>query len=239
MFHVILENEWIREYFIVAPPSADKFPSSSPYGCVTLISRLIPVVNIRSLEFESPMARNALMVDLKLSVPGEHSRVVTLRVANTHLESMTEGAETRPIQMTLIGRYLKEDEVYGGIVGGDMNAVHPLDASIPESVGLEDAWKARETKKFEKRKSFRIWRKRSSKSPESSKAAGEDSGFTWGFQPPSEDHPPGRLDKILFVPKAGYVVEEPQVVGQGEKTAGGDWLSDHFGLLTTVHLAEN
>jgi tyrosyl-DNA phosphodiesterase 2 len=210
-FCCILENEWIQEHFLITPVSPDKWPTSAVYGCVTLVSRTIPVVNARSLVFEnSTMGRNALMVDLKLSVPGEHARVVTLRVANAHLESMPEGGQARPVQMALIAKLLMEEELHGGILGGDMNAIGPSDEMTPADVGLVDTWKGK----------------------------GKHSGFTWGYQPGSE-FPPNRLDKILFTPGEGYKVEQPKVVGKDVKTPAGKWVSDHYGLLTTVRLVED
>jgi len=152
------------------------------------------------------MLRNALLVDIKLSVPGENSQVITLRVANTHLESMPEGENARPEQLRLIAKLLKG--MNGGVACGDMNAIGPSDWALAEKVGLVDAWKGDDD---------------------------DEEGFTWGYQPTSE-HPPGRLDKILFVPGKMYEVDEPKVVGVGLKTTQGLWASDHFGLVTTLRL---
>jgi tyrosyl-DNA phosphodiesterase 2 len=207
-FHVILENEWIRKHFILTPLSPEKWPSSATYGNVTLVSRLIPVSYAWSLEFGcSKMSRNVLLVDIKLSVPTK-SQVITLRVGNTHLESMPEGAKARPEQMGLIAKVLKDESLDGGIACGDMNAIGPSDWPLAEKVGLVDAWKGDDE---------------------------DEEGFTWGYQSPSE-HPPGRLDKILFIPGTAYEVDEPKIVGAGLKTTQGLWASDHFGLVTTLRL---
>ncbi|KAF7330579.1 hypothetical protein MVEN_02498200 [Mycena venus] len=66
-------------------------------------------------------------------------------------------------------------------------------------------------------------------------------GFTWGEQPVSTDYPAGRFDKILYLPRKGYRVDEPQRIGVGLKVAservpGGLWASDHYGLWTKVHV---
>ncbi|KAJ6531804.1 Endonuclease/exonuclease/phosphatase [Mycena capillaripes] len=65
-------------------------------------------------------------------------------------------------------------------------------------------------------------------------------GITWGEQPRTE-FAPGRFDKILYVPRKGYRVDEPQRIGVGVKVAnervpGGLWLSDHYGLWTKLHV---
>jgi len=211
-FCVVLENEWIKKYFILTPLSTDKWPPGATYGNVTLVSRMIPVSEAWSLEFgSSKMSRNALMVDIKLSVPEENSRVLTLRVANTHLESLPEGESARPEQMGLIAKVLKDKSLHGGIVCGDMNAIGPSDWSLAEKVGVVDAWKGDDD---------------------------DEEGFTWGYQPPC-GHPTARLDKILFVPGNMYEVDEPKVVGVGLKTSQGLWASDHFGLVTALRLCRD
>ena len=68
---------------------------------------------------------------------------------------------------------------------------------------------------------------------------GEDEmGFTWGYQPPSE-FPPNRLDKVLYTANETFRIERPRIMGVDVKTATaqeGLWVSDHYGLETTVHI---
>ena len=87
--------------------------------------------------------------------------------------------------------------------------VAAADALLPGAVGLCDAW-----------------------------AGGADDGrdTTWGYQPPSHEFAPGRLDKVLYVPNGVCAVDRPERVGVGVKTALGQWASDHFGLMTSVRL---
>lgn len=214
-FTMILTNEWVQRYFLVVPTSTDKWPAGATYGTVMLVSRTVPVSNAFTIEFSnSTMARNAIFVDLKLSVPAPpHSPrlsdgIVTVRVANTHLESLPRGAAARPMQLGLISEKLREYELRGGVVAGDMNAIGPSDMSIAEDVGLMDAWQHGDD---------------------------EEEGYTWGYQP-REQYPPGRLDKVLFTTRGGFAVEEPERFGIGAKTDYGDWISDHFGLATTLHV---
>lgn len=201
----------------MTPGKTDEWPLGATYGNVTLISRTLLVSSVYSLEYDSEMCRNALIVDLKLSMPPNATRrktqtkprSITLRVANTHLESLpSPGARLRAEQLALVADVLKEEELLGGMVCGDMNAISPSDVGLTKKVGLLDAWK---------------------------EGKGEDA-FTWGHQPPCA-YPPGRLDKILFAPgTGGYVVEQPKRVGMALKTEKGEWVSDHFGLTTNVRI---
>jgi len=219
-FRIILDNEWVQQYFIVAPGKPDEWPSGAFYGNVTLTSRTVPVSGVYSLEYESFMYRNALILDVKLSVPPAaarrkaqtKSRFITLRVANTHLESLpSPGARLRTEQLGQVAEALKEEELLGGIVCGDMNAISPSDVGLTGKVGLLDAWK---------------------------EGKDEEDAFTWGYQPPC-DFSPGRLDKILFAPgTGGYTVDQPERVGLALKTEKGQWVSDHFGLSTTIRILE-
>jgi tyrosyl-DNA phosphodiesterase 2 len=214
-FEPLLENEWVRDHFMITPMRCQKWPQGAFYGNITLISKSLKVAQAQLVEFGlSRMQRTALVTDLKLSVPETNSRVVTLRVINTHLESLTEGAIARPAQLALVAKFLKQEGICGGIVGGDMNAIGPEDTPIVGEVGLRDAWR---------------------------KGDEDERGFTWGYQG-GGDFPPARLDKILFLPRRGYKVDEPRRVGVGVKTGDVDrqadavWTSDHYGLVTTVRV---
>jgi tyrosyl-DNA phosphodiesterase 2 len=118
----------------------------------------------------------------------------------------------RPVQLGLAAEFLKEEDVFGGIIAGDMNAISPSDVGLTEELGLVDACDEGED---------------------------EEDAYTWGYQPPCE-FAPGRLDKILFTPGAGgyYTVDKPQRVGLALRTDKGQWVSDHLGLFTTVRIVE-
>lgn len=165
------------------------------------------------------MNRNALLVDLKLCVPVRRQsentpRVIKLRVGNTHLESLPQGAEYRPRQLGLVTDVLESEEVFGGIVCGDMNNIGPTDQGMPEKLGLVDAYKEGEEEE-------------------------EEEGYTWGYQPSCE-FPPGRLDKILYTAPANsgvtFEVGVPKRIGLGLKTPSGHYASDHYGLTSIVRV---
>lgn len=188
------------------------WPRGSTYGTVTLVARSVPVAAAYTIEFSnSQFARNALFVDLKLRIPDRQPpENVTIRVANTHLESLPVGTSKRPEQLAIIATFLKQDDVNGGVVCGDMNAIAPIDAEIPNVVGLSDAWRSGDV----------------------------EEGLTWGFQSVGEAQrfPANRLDKVLYVEDTGYEIEEPETIGVGLKIPKGQWVSDHYGLFTQLHV---
>ncbi|KAJ6619762.1 Endonuclease/exonuclease/phosphatase [Mycena sp. CBHHK59/15] len=211
----ILANAWVQEHFFVTPADSSKWPKGATYGNVTLIERSIPVVEAHLLEFGlSAMQRTGIIVDIRLGAPKPHEYDVILRIINTHLESLPQGQIARPAQMHLLSKFLKQTGVgvRGGIIAGDMNALSAVDAATPGQLGLRDAWR---------------------------KGDKDERGITWGLQPRA-DFPPARLDKVLYLPRRGYRVDEPRPIGVGvkiesERYADGVlWTSDHYGLLSKV-----
>ncbi|KAH8118064.1 Endonuclease/exonuclease/phosphatase [Phellopilus nigrolimitatus] len=207
---VLLGNTWVRNHFQVTPISKFNWPGRAHYGNITLVARSIPVLSASSLVFaNSHMSRNALIVDLQLGEPKaeglienatvDASETRIVRVANVHLESLPQGAKARPEQLALVAKALKETGLFGGVVGGDMNAILESDIDTPKEVGVRDAYTG---------------------------ADDDVEGHTWGYQPICA-FPPGRLDKILYTPGTGFV---------GVRTGRGDWVSDHYGLLTTFSI---
>ena len=97
------------------------------------------------------MGRDALLVDVPISPnrgDSRHSKRI-LRLCTTHLESLwePEGHEFRPRQLAQISALLKAHsghgiEIAGGLVGGDMNPISPLDFACHSTsdVDLCDVW---------------------------------------------------------------------------------------------------
>ncbi|EAU85392.2 hypothetical protein CC1G_07086 [Coprinopsis cinerea okayama7 len=211
VFCVLLEDEWVRRHFIIAPGSPDKWPEGTAYGNVTLVSRVLTVVRSEILHYgKTYMGRTALAVYILLSEPEPSAEIVTICVVNTHLESLSDGFAYRSAQMELAGMFLQQAEVRGGVVAGDMNAISPEDHTLHMGAGLKDAWR---------------------------KGNEDEGGFTWGYQEHNPtQYPPGRLDKILYLPRRGYKMDPPERVGVGVKTEEGTWVSDHYGLDSTLRL---
>jgi len=95
-----------------------------------------------------------------------------------------------------------------------MNPIGPKDSAMPAALGLKDTWR---------------------------KGDRDERGITWGEQPKTE-FAAGRFDKILYLPRKGYRVDEPQRIGVGLRVkserfpTGSTWTSDHYGLWTKAHI---
>ncbi|TFK40372.1 Endonuclease/exonuclease/phosphatase [Crucibulum laeve] len=212
VFSHLLRDDWVRRHFIATPITHSKWPENAYYGLVTLVSRSLTVVRAQILSFAlSTQDRGGLAIYIKLRAPEPTHHIVTMCIVNTHLESLPQGEAWRPRQLSLLSRFLKQDSVRGGVIVGDMNAIGVSDATIAANCDLRDAWK---------------------------KGDGDQTGFTWGYQGPDVGKfPPGRLDKVLYLPRKGYKVEEPRRIGLGVKDASEtQWVSDHYGLDTYLRL---
>jgi len=207
---------WVRAYFMVVPGStAEGWPQDAAYGTATLVARSALLAGSSCFHFgESRMWRNALATDVLLG--GAEPRARVLRVVNTHLESLPQGTNGRVAQMGAIAGLLKEAGTFGGIVGGDMNAIAPSDETLAEDNGLSDAWEQRRDR--------------------------AEDGATWGYQP-VERFPPGRLDKILYTKNEELEIKDVRRIAIGLKMplAGGAWVwvSDHYGLACHVEARKN
>ncbi|KAJ7647742.1 Endonuclease/exonuclease/phosphatase [Roridomyces roridus] len=207
-FGPLLSNGFIREFYEIT-----NIASPQSYSTVTLVPKsLAPLVSCvsRVAYMETQMSRDCVYVDLDLPAEGGQP-FRRLRIANTHLESLRGfGDVARPKQLEAVYSLLTGVQIHGGLVAGDMNAITPEDATVPQSIGFTDSW---------------LVGRAATEPPE---------GHTWGYQPPSR-FPPGRLDKILTVGNIGCV--DIQRIGLGAKVEGRDvWISDHYGLFGKVVL---
>jgi len=217
MFDLIRTDEWVRRTFAMVPLREDRWPRQACCGNVTLVSRDLEVVKAQIVHFRTTDAqRTGLLVYVQLSATGKIEDKRTICIANTHLESFPSGERKRARQLEALAQLLKlDDNIEGGLIAGDMNPVGKMDCFLACNLGLDDAWQ------------------RGDSDPE---------GFTWGYQSSDEDkkYPPARLDKILYVPKRRYSVDEPQRIGVGLKVAAAEqeqyWVSGHYGLLTSLHM---
>lgn len=208
----ILNDEWVRSWFVVTPFTKEKWPQGSYYGNVTLIARSLNIAECHILHYGvSAQQRTSLCVKVKLHYPGTQEKAV-IAIVNTHLESLTEGQFARPKQLEMCARFLRLNGVRGGVIAGDMNAISPEDATIAKEVGLRDSWRRGDA----------------------------DNGKTWGYQGNKGNYPMNRLDKILYLPGMGYKLDEPRRIGVGARIREGTqeelWVSDHYGLETTLRM---
>lgn len=216
MLKFLLKDEWVQKKFSVVPVDPEKWPRSAFFGNVTLVSRDLEVLRAQILHFSfSANQRTGLLVYLRMSATGDVDDSQIICIANTHLESLEHGERMRPRQLEALAQMLKQEGIEGGVIAGDMNSIARSDRLLPRRLGLKDAWRRKDS---------------------------DPEGFTWGYQSLEEDqkYPPGRLDKILYLPNRKYTVEEPQRVGVGLKvrTREGEeyWASDHYGLTAMLHV---
>ncbi|TBU33667.1 Endonuclease/exonuclease/phosphatase [Dichomitus squalens] len=209
-FASVLEHSWVRKHFAITPPDTKSWPWPPRYGIATLVSRQLHVNNAQMLQFHKTlMGRTAVFVDVSLQ-PDDDPNVSqhVVRIANTHLESLSDEGRFRPVQLRATADILRAPGVHAGVVGGDMNMVGPADQDIHVAAGLGDAG-----------------------------TDGPDS-LTWGFQPRSGRWAPKRMDRVFYTPSPGFVVEPVKVIGKGLTTADGRWASDHYGLSTRISLRQ-
>ncbi|KAJ7188751.1 Endonuclease/exonuclease/phosphatase [Mycena filopes] len=224
-FATLLENAFIREFYHVT-----NVASEFRYSTVTLVPKalagLVSAAERVSFTRElTRMERDCVYVELEVPLP---ARVVRLRVANAHLESLTGfGDRARPKQLKLMADLLTARGVDGGLVAGDMNCISESDQGLPERLGLMDAWT----------------------SVRPTEVDGADD-HTWGYQPRGQ-FPPRRMDKVLTVgalnatdiERVGVglkLKDEPKKIENEEDEDSdeedGVWVSDHYGLLATIVL---
>ena len=127
----ILEHSWVKNNFAISDVDAPE-----QYFTIMMVSQHLQTERWFRFPLPTCMGRDALLVDVPTSPnrgdSGDSKRI--LRLCTTHLESLwePEGHEFRPRQLAQISALLKAPsrngiEIAGGLVGGDMNPISPLD----------------------------------------------------------------------------------------------------------------
>ncbi|EWC45539.1 hypothetical protein DRE_05397 [Drechslerella stenobrocha 248] len=215
MVKSLAENEWVQRNFYLTDVTTDSgIWQKSHYGTVTLVDRRIHVKAVLRLHYDSDYNRDCLFVDLE-AASSLTSQPVTVRIGNTHLESLVSPKPMRPEQLKLAARFILYDSnVYTGLIAGDMNPIEGFDAYLHAEAGLKDAYL------------------------EGGGKEESASGHTWGYQTEENKYPKRRMDKILYAPGERVTVEQLAVIGAGEKTAKKPevYISDHFGVFGSVRI---
>lgn len=206
----IVTDKWVQSRFAIVPIDHKKWPKHAYFGNVTLVSRDLEVHSAEIVHYGSSRnQRTGLVVRIKMSVTGGEDDGHVIVFGNTHLESMAAGERLRPGQLKDMAYLLREDDVEGGVIAGDMNAIDDTDRMLGRELGLQDAY------------------------------TGADSDPE-GFTCLENEHPPGRLDRIYYLPQRRYAVDEPRLFGAGvtvtTKEDEDHSLSDHCGLETLLHV---
>ncbi|RSL47251.1 hypothetical protein CEP54_013493 [Fusarium duplospermum] len=215
----IAATPWIRERFHLTDLDATNW-ATNHYGTVTLIDSRLPITAVFRVHYsKTRMDRDAFFVDV--SVEGK-----TVRLCNTHLESMVFNPPYRPPQMQLVAKFLHEEKVHAGLAAGDFNAIQPFDRTLHTDNDLKDAF-------------LELGGKEDT-----------EEGYTWGQQAATklrEQFGCSRMDKVYFCGGADVVKferfgedvltdgddESSQIVALGFEKA---WVTDHLGIRAEVKI---
>lgn len=212
---------WVRERFNLTDLDATNW-ATNHYGTVTLIDSRLPITAAFRVHYsKTRMDRDAFFVDVSL-------KNKTLRLCNTHLESMAFNPPFRPPQMQVIAKYLRDEKIHAALAAGDFNAIQPFDRTLHSDNGLKDAFLELGGK--------------------------EDTveGYTWGQQAAiklRERFGCSRMDKVYyhggvelvnFERFGGDILidgeeESNQIVALGFEKA---WVTDHLGIKAEVGIIE-
>ncbi|KAI3334462.1 Endonuclease/exonuclease/phosphatase [Ustulina deusta] len=235
---------WVRTGFLRTDVDA-AFWASDYYGTTTLVDRRLGVARVSRTHYAlTRMDRDALFVDVvgPAARDGEEesarggdgagsgkdrkkgdARII--RFCNTHLESLALEPPYRPPQVALAAKFMREKDIHGALLAGDLNAIQPFDRTLHSANGLRDAYL--------------------------DLGGREDSeaGYTWGQQAPPafrEMYGCSRMDKVFYcggvsVQKFDRFGADVQVVGESEREDilrwGGfekPWITDHLGVFVEV-----
>jgi tyrosyl-DNA phosphodiesterase 2 len=257
----IMQTRWVRRNFAIAghePPRIFQagIPRPAKYFTLMMIPKNLKLKDSFRVALPTDMGRDALFVDIQLHTP--KSAVISetkdvLRLCTTHLESLEEGTHLRKKHLELIWQKLNEAgdgaHVVAGLIGGDMNAIHDTEHTLPKQLGLRDAWE-----------DLLLLQTQSKEMDEAESPYSQlKGGITWGYQSNSSAFIPNRLDKFLYAgsmkPFALMETQGPEAhigrIGIGLKTdilsnetlqarqpqsqiAQRVWVSDHFGIAIGI-----
>ncbi|KAI3396862.1 hypothetical protein diail_11565, partial [Diaporthe ilicicola] len=210
----ICNTPWVRERYHLLDIDPTNW-ATTHYGTTTLADARLPITSAFRVHYsKTRMDRDALFVDISLG--GK-----TVRLCNTHLESMAFDPPFRPPQVELIAGYMREGHLYAALAAGDFNAIQPFDRTLHSDNNLKDAY-------------LELGGKEDS-----------DEGFTWGQQAATklrEQFGSSRMDKVYFCggvkllrfERFGRDVlaegedERKQIVELGFEKA---WVTDHLGVV--------
>lgn len=229
----ISQKQWIRERFHVTDLDSSAW-ASGLYGTTMLLDRRLGVASCFRVHYSAThMERDALFVDVTVpAAAGSAGASRTVRLGNSHLESLALDPPLRPAQVRTAAPHLHAGGLAGGVIAGDFNAIQPFDATLHSDNGLRDAYLEL-----------------------GGRDGGED-GFTWGQQAlPAlrERFGLSRMDKAYFCGSgiklqgferfgADVEVDVPNkrqrygLLALGFERA---WVTDHLGIKATFSLVND
>ncbi|KAK5162976.1 uncharacterized protein LTR77_011031 [Saxophila tyrrhenica] len=130
---LLANDTWVQQNFTLTDTGTENWQSGH-YGTVTLIDNRLPLASCFRIHFsQTNMQRDGLFVNVLLQQK-------TVRLCNTHLESLAFEPAMRPPQMKLLAQYMKDAAVDGAAVAGDFNAIQDFDRTLHRENGLKDAY---------------------------------------------------------------------------------------------------
>lgn len=212
----IAATPWVRERFHLTDVDPTHW-ATTHYGTTVLVDARLPVASTFRVHYaQTRMDRDALFVDVALG--GAPAR--TLRLCNTHLESLALDPPFRPPQMRVVARYLRGDDLHAALAAGDFNAIQPFDRTLHSDNDLRDAFL------------------------EAGGREDTEEGYTWGQQAATNlrrQFGCSRMDKVYF--RGGVKLLRFERFGKGVLTDGEEesrqivelgfekpWVTDHLGV---------
>lgn len=217
---LLAADPWVRDNFAITDLDISNWQSGH-YGTVTLIDKRFPITSCFRVHYsQTVMERDCLCVDVKLNDK-------TIRLCNSHLESLTLEPPRRPPQMQMIAKHMKAAGIDGAAVAGDFNAIQDFDRSLHSDNGLSDAFLEQGGDEYD-----------------------AEGGHTWGQQAATfqrEKFGTSRMDKVFFCgsltctrfARFGAGVElENKAERKHIVELGFDrpWITDHLGVMAVFEV---
>ncbi|EXJ88333.1 hypothetical protein A1O1_05263 [Capronia coronata CBS 617.96] len=220
---LIQAQPWVRDEYRMTDIDT-KYWESGHYGTCTLIPKVWPVSAVFRVHYEpTVMERDGLFVDLDFGCNR------TIRICNTHLESLVADPPKRPHQLAEVAKFMHDLSISGSVLGGDLNAIQDFDRSLHTDNGLQDAY-------------LTLGGKEDS-----------DDGYTWGQMAAVRQREMfgcSRMDKLIFCGQLecekferfglGVEVEEKHVKKALVEDSGLEkgYVTDHAGVKAKFSMIE-
>lgn len=221
----ISKAPWIRDGYHITDVDTSNW-ASGHYGTTILVDRRLPITSCFRVHYDKTrMERDAFCVDVLMGA-ADHGK--SIRLCNSHLESLAFEPPLRPAQVQTIAKYMRADTVHGAMAAGDFNAIQPFDRTLHSDNDLKDAYL------------------------ELGGQEDSDAGYTWGQQAATAQRDRfgcSRMDKVYlcgglalqsFTRFGAGVVLEAKEQKHRLAALGFDkpWITDHLGVMAEVDIIQ-
>lgn len=109
------EKTWVRDKFNVTDIDGSNWQAH--YGTTTLLDRRLDITSCFRVHYaKTQMERDALIVETSLNAPSGTPK--TLRLCNSHLESLAVDPPLRPAQVRVLATHMRAPDVHGAVAAG-------------------------------------------------------------------------------------------------------------------------